>query len=185
MAKSCAKTTKNNINDDIIRKAAEVGARVALEQIDKERERQRVDAQKRRLEATEDILKKYPMWRLMAENAIFDARAIDEDAAQILDLLLRTDKETVKIESIQESAIRTATIVQHVRRMAAVYEAYCVSSVRPEEVRKYRALFNRYLAEQPMTVADIARDENVSPESIYNDLKESKEMFSALLFGIC
>ena len=169
---------------DVVQKAAEVGARVALEQIGKENERRRARWQERRIKATEDILNKFPMWRLMSENAVHDALCVDTRAADILDLLLRTDKETIKIESIAESAIRTATIVQHVEKMVDVYEAYCAKSLRPEESRKFRAFYQRYIAEQRETVSEIAKQENVSADSIYLDLKEAKEMFSALLFGI-
>ena len=66
--------------DYIIRLAAEVGAKTALKEFEAEMVKSKNERSDRRLRNTRLLLRNYRMFKAHAENAIYDAQDVDEDA---------------------------------------------------------------------------------------------------------
>ena len=88
-------------------------------------------------------------------------------------------------KSIKRSATRTAIIVSHIETMFGLYDAYCDKSVNREiDRRRYEVVWDKYMAEQPLSVKEIATKHNMSKENVYSDLRVAEERLTALIFGV-
>ena len=94
------------------------------------------------------------------------------------------DNEVI-IDSIKRSATRTAVIVSHIETMLGFYAVYCEKSMKSKiEMRRYEVLWDMYMAEEPLSVKEIAEKQHISQDTIYSDLKIATEYLSALIFGV-
>ena len=171
--------------DYIIKLAAEVGAKTALAEFERELRKSQNERSDRRLRNTKLLLRNFRMFKAHAENAIFDASQIDEDAYDIIDLMSdRWQDSEMFVTSIKESVARTVTIVSHIETMLSLYEAFCEKSGNPEEVRRNRVIRALYVDDPPKGVKDLAGEFFVTPRTIYNDIDIACERIAALIFGI-
>ena len=170
---------------EIIKLAAEAGARAALEAFEREK-KNIVQANKDwRLRNTKLLLRRYRLIKIHCEGAIYgsaQARVKDDDFASLMEECKMTDK--VFIESIKRSAERTALIMSHVDEMLKLYEIYCVNSRKPEEIRRFDVVFGLYISEIPLTADELARRNNVVERTVYKDIDAAAEKLSVLFFGI-
>lgn len=184
MSKQTGKISKE-LAAEIAAIAGDAGAKAALAAYKREAERtvhERVD---RRLHNTELLLKNYRMFKSHAENAVYSAQDVDEDAYDIIDLMSDrgSDSEMV-VESIKQSVARTVTIVSHIDAMLKLYRAYCVSAGTPEELRRWDVVSGLYIEEQPKTIRQLATDHFCTDRTIYRDVDDACEKIAALIFGI-
>lgn len=171
--------------DYIIRLAAEVGAKTALSAFEKELRKTQNERTDRRLRNTKLLLRNFRMFKAHAENAIFDASQIDEDAYDIIDLMSdRWNDSEMFVTSIKESVARTVTIVAHIETMLQLYEVFCERSGNPEEGRRNRVIRGMYVDEPAKTIKDLAGEFFVTTRTIYNDIDIACERIAALIFGI-
>lgn len=176
---------KREDKDHIIKLAAEVAAKTALKTFDAEMTRTKNERADRRLRNTKLLLRNYRMFKAHAENAVYDAQEIDEDAYDIIDLMSdRWQDSEVFVESIKQSVARTVTIVAHVEAMLHLYEAYCVNCGNPEELRRWEVIKGLYIDEPAVTVRQLANDHFVTERTIYRDVDIACERIAALIFGI-
>lgn len=170
---------------DIYEKSAAIGAKEALKIFEQERKKvygKRVD---RRLRNTKLLLRNYHMLKEHAESSVFGRTQMEGSAIDILESMMSIYDNEVIIESIKRSASRTATIVSHIEVMLGLYESYCEKSANSDvDKRRYNVLWDRYMAEQPLSVKDIAQKHNMSKENVYSDLNIAIERVSALIFGV-
>ena len=125
------------------------------------------------------------MFKAHAENAVYNASEVDEDAYDIIDLMSdRYSDSDALVESIQRSAARTATIVRHIDTMLKLYEAYCNSTGNPEEIRRWNVICGLYINEPPMTIKQLANAFVCTERTIYRDIDDACEKIAALIFGI-
>lgn len=174
----------------IIKMAAEAGAKAALEAVEGKQKRRQKSAKQRKLHNTKELLRNYRMLCRHAECAVYDAKRLQscpeiaDKAVDIIDLMWdRPGNETI-VESIKQGAVRTATIIEHVNEMLALYEAYCQHSGRIEDERRLRVLKALYINEDQQTVQQVAAAENVDERTIYRDVDAAVDKLSALIFGI-
>lgn len=171
--------------DYIIRLAAEVGAKTALKEFEAEMVKSKNERSDRRLRNTRLLLRNYRMFKAHAENAIYDAQDVDEDAYDIIDLMSdRWQDSDAIVESIKQSVARTVTIVSHIDAMLHLYEVYCTQSGSAEELRRWVVINGLYIKEPPMTVKELANDNIVTERTIYRDIDVASERIAALIFGI-
>ena len=164
--------------------AAEAGARVALERIEKERQQDRKEMADRRLRNTKLLLRNYRLFKAHVENAVYEA-ACDESPLEILaDLMMPGRDNTLFVESIKKSVARTAIIVDHMETMMRIYQAYCVTSGADDDRRRWRVVNGLYIDEHRETVAELAKAEGVVERTIYKDVDAACENIAALMFGI-
>lgn len=170
---------------DIYERAAEVGAREAMKRFEQERKKEFGQRTDRRLRNTRLLLRNYRMLREHAQNSVFSRAQMDESAFDILESMMQSYDNDVIINSIKDSAVRTAVMVSHVETMLGLYEAFCEKSPNREiERRRYDVVWDMYIAEQTLSVKEIAEKQNMSKENVYAGLRAAIERLTALLFGV-
>ena len=92
--------------------------------------------------------------------------------------------ETLEVSSICSMRRKTGLMMSHVDKMVAAYEAMCREAVNPDEFRRWRALYLRYIDPQRMSVDDIADLLNIDKRTFYRDINRAIEDMAVLLFGI-
>ena len=170
---------------NIYERAAAVGAREAMDRIDKERKKEYDQKADRRIHNTKLLLRNYRMLREHAENSVFSRTQMDESAFDILEAMMQSRDNDVIIGSIRESAARTAIMVSHVETMVGLYATFCEKSPNREiECRRYDVVWDMYMAEQNLSAREIAEKHNMSKENVYADLRVAIERLTALFFGV-
>ncbi|TCX51945.1 MULTISPECIES: hypothetical protein [unclassified Dehalobacter] len=170
---------------DIIKIAAEAGARAALETLDKEKRKAQKSRYDRRLRNTRMLLRNYRMFKEHTSNAIFEKSQLDENAIDILDMIYEASSESeVFVESIKRSVARTRIIITHIDEMLNIYEIICSRSDKPEDDRRYRVIKALYIVDDILTVKEIAAAEHTDERTVYRDIDRATEKLSALIFGI-
>lgn len=168
---------------DIIKLAAEAGAKAALEAWEKQWKEKQREQKNMRLWNTRMLLRHYNSLKKYCENAVYDRQtaAVSESPVEILETLGNCSKETY-IESIKSSVQRTRVIMTHVEAMLQIYKIFCDSSDRLEDKRRYRILTATYF--DGIKIEDICIVEKIDRSTYYRDNRETTEMLSALIFGV-
>ena len=140
----------------------------------------------RRRANTKMLLRNYRSLKEHSESAIYEAAQAERDfeLAEILDMMGAGKRGGIKVESIRESAARTALIIEHVDRMLEAYRISCERSRKPEDMRRYRVIHGLYISAVPETAEDIAENECIDRSTVYRDIDAAVERLSAMLFGI-
>lgn len=177
--------SKGQEKEYIIRLAAEIGAQAALKAYKEESERIQRENADRRLRNTKLLLRNYRMFKAHAENAVYSAQEVEDNAYDIIDLMSdRTSDSDIFVESIKCSVIRTVTIVNHVDTMLKLYETYCNNTHNPEDMRRWNVIKGVYMEDPPRTIKQLANDYVCTERTIYRDIDDACEKIAALIFGI-
>lgn len=170
--------------EEIIRLAAEAGARAAMETLEKERQKERLEMSDRRLRNTKLLLRNYRVFKDHAANAVYEAES-EEDPMQIIQELMMPDKSpNLFVESIKRSVARTTTIVRHIEAMLQLYQVYCFQYGTEEDERRWRVVEGLFVGDERLSTSDLAEREGVVERTIYRDIDIACERLSALIFGI-
>lgn len=180
--------SKNALSQrEIIRIAADAGAKAALEAFEKEKNKAVKGRHDRRLRNTKLLLRNYRTLKSHCENAIYERACIVGENMSAIDILDFLDDflpdESLYVESIKRTTERTAIILAHIDEMMRVFEFLCHQSGRLEDERRYRVIKALYIEESDKAVEEVAADEFVDQRTIYRDVNISCEKLSALLFG--
>ena len=171
------------VDKEMIRIAAEAGAKAAVAQWEKERAKVQAEKADRRLHNTRLLLKNYRLFKKHAENAVYYVEHLDESVYDILDMMERNTS-NLFVDSIKNSVARTATLVKHIDTMLGLYRVYCEQSGKPEDLRRWRVVKAKYMDGCEKANADIAEQESVSDRTIDRDIVAAHEDLAALFFGI-
>lgn len=170
---------------EVYETAAKIGAEKALDTFNKERAEERKHRRNRKLRNTELLLRNYHMLKENAENSVFGRSQMEESAADILEEMMSLYNDEVIVESIKNSATRTAIIMSHVDTMISLYHTYCERAENSDiEMRRYDVLWDRYLADEPLNVESISKKHHMTKQNVYADLKIATERLTALIFGV-
>lgn len=170
---------------EVYETAAKIGAEKALDTFNKERAEERKHRRKRKLRNTELLLRNYHMLKENAENSVFGRSQMEESAADILEEMMSLYNDEVIVESIKNSATRTAIIMSHVDTMISLYHTYCERAENSDiEMRRYDVLWDRHLADEPLNVESISKKHHMTKQNVYADLKIATERLTALIFGV-
>ena len=170
---------------DIYEKAAAIGANEALKMFKQERKKEQGKRANRRLRNTKLLLRNYHMLKEHAENSVFGRTQMEESAMDILESMMSIYDNEVIIESIKRSATRTAVIVSHIETMFDLYAVYCDKAVNKHiEKRRYEVLWDMYMAEDTLSVKEVAKKQHVSRDTVYTDQRMAIEKLTALIFGV-
>lgn len=169
----------------IYENAAAIGAKEALRIFEQERKKEYNGRADRRLRNTKLLLRNYHMLKEHAENSVFGRTQMKESALDILESMMSIYNDEVIIQSIKNSATRTAIIVSHIETMFGLYYSYCERSTNREiDMRRYQVVWDMYMAEDTLSAKEVADKQNISKESVYSDLKVGIERLTALIFGV-
>ena len=170
--------------DTIMKEAAEIGARVALDRLAEEKKNMHKKAADRRLHNTRLLLRNYRMLKSNTENSVYGRSQMEESAADVLCSMMNLYDDEVIVDAIKRSSTRTAIMVSHIDTMLEMYNVYCDKSPDQLDRRRYEVLYDRYIAEEPLSVNQIAKKQHMSKDSVYTDIKIAVERLSTLLFGV-
>lgn len=169
---------------EMYQKAAQIGADEGIKAYIKKCREDRAEKADRRLRNTKLLLRNFRMLKENADNSVFGRTQMEESAADILDSMMNVYDDEVIVEAIQRSATRTAIIVAHVETMIGLYQLYCEKSGNEIEMRRFEVVNDVYIADEPIPVAQVAKNRNMSKENVYSDLKVAIERLTALIFGV-
>lgn len=165
--------------------AAAIGAKEALKTFNQEQKKEQGKRANKRLRNTRLLLRNYHVLKEHAENSVFGRTQMEESATDILESMMSMYDNEVIIESIKRSATRTAVIVSHIEVMFGLYEVYCHNAPNKYiEMRRYEAVWDMYMADNTLSVKEIAEKQNISIRNVYDDIKVAIERLSALIFGV-
>lgn len=170
--------------DTMMKEAAEIGARVALDRLAEEKKNMHKKAADRRLHNTRLLLRNYRMLKSNTENSVYGRSQMEESAADVLCSMMNLYDDEVIVDAIKRSSTRTAIMVSHIDTMLEMYNVYCDKSPDQLDRRRYEVLYDRYIAEEPLSVNQIAKKQHMSKDSVYTDIKIAVERLSTLLFGV-
>lgn len=174
----------NFSKEEIIKLAAETGAKAALEKLNKERLEEQKQHKDRRYRNTKLLLENYRDFKAYSKNAVYSAQH-SEDVVKVLDLMWDPHNQSeVTIESIKRSAVKTQIIMTHINSMLKVYEDISNASSDPADMRKYNILIDRYIADEIISVEKIADKYYVDTRTVFRDLAEALTRMEKLLFGM-
>ena len=74
--------------------------------------------------------------------------------------------------------------IYRIESAVRLYCEECKISKSEEEKRRYRAMAALYIDEEPKSVQEIARIENVSEKTVYRDIGIAVKIMSIYLYGI-
>lgn len=169
---------------ELVKLAAKAGAESALEKIRCEKEKEQKRREDKRKRNTKLLLQHYREFKEYARNAIYSAEQ-SEDVVDILDLMWsRNNRGEQIVESIKKSAIRTKIIMTHIDGMLGVYETLSNGSGNKVEQRRYKALYDYYIAEERKSIEDIAGENFIDARQVYYDLDFAVDKMGKLIFGI-
>ncbi len=171
---------------ETINKAAEVGAKVALKKFEAMVKQEKERSKDKRLHNTDKLLQNYHMFKLSADNAVYELADIEaeESANELLSAMLNKDGPMVTVESIKKSVLKTVIILQHIDAMIGLYQAFANSTNDPVQMRRYEVLYDRFIADPTLAPKEIAEKQHISKQQVYADIQYAKEKVAALLFGI-
>lgn len=175
--------TKEELNE-LFEQAAEIGAKAG---IDKYKDELKSSTKKRidkRLHNTKLLLRNYRMLQIHAEKSVFGREQMEESAADILESMMSSYNDAIVVDSIKNSATRTAIIVTHVNTMLEMYKVCCERSSNELDERRYDVIHGLYVSEPKVTRKQLMEKWNVSQDTTYADEKIAIERLSALLFGV-
>lgn len=167
---------------------AEAGAAAAMRAAEKERNKYRKQIYDARFHNTKLLLKNYRALNAHYKHAVFDMNTAGMDSKTFSEIMAAMNStiadETLYIESIKQSVVRTKIIMTHVNRMLEVYKILCEKSGRWEDSRHWRVLEKLYLCEQPMSADEISAEENIDKRTVYKDIDAAATDLTALFFGV-
>lgn len=171
----------------IIELAASAGAKAALMAQEEKRKLDLEEWQDKKLRNTKLLLKNFRKLNLHINNAKFKKSQIDKtDADEYLFELMMYDPRNQRdaiVESIRQSVAKTEVIVSHILKMLKIYEIYCYQDGTDKYMRRYDALYGKYISPKEIKYDEIAEKYYVDIRTIQSDINEAIKEFSSLLFG--
>lgn len=174
------------MEENIFHTAMRIGVAAGIEAARQQNERNTQNRIALRIVNTKKLLKNYRGFKFHALNSIKNANdAIEHD----VDLIAYLDDRSFlsaeeEIQSICNSATRTALMVSHIDTMLTGYQKYCEYVDEPEEWRRYRVVNKLYIGEEKASAAAIAEKENIDTRTVYKDVDSACEKIAALVFGV-
>ena len=184
--------------EEFLNKAAEAGAKAGIEKYNNEfiqslasvplsiQSKKAYDdgVEDKRLHNTKLLLRNYRALKLNSENSIFSRMQMEESAADILESMMGIYNDQVIVESIKNSATRTAIILTHVETMIGAYQVLCDKSDNEIDSRRYDIIYQLYISDDKLSRKELADKWSIDKSTTYNDEKIAIERLSALIFGI-
>ena len=175
--------TKEDLQS-LFEKAAEAGAKAGIEKYEEELKRHQKQRGDKRYHNTKLLLRNYRMLQVNAENSVFGRTQMKESAADILESMMNLYNDEVVVESIKNSATRTAIIVSHVKTMIDMFQILCERSQNELDQRRFDIVHGLYVSEEKVTRKELMDKWHISSDTTYQDEKIAIERLSALIFGV-
>jgi hypothetical protein len=165
--------------EKITKLAAETAVQIALEYLEKEKQKQQKVKRDRRLRNTKLLLKHYRSFKRHCGDVKTELEKLNDP-----EFLNEIDTEKFAIESDKRSKERTLAMVRFIDKMLEVYRIMCERSGRPEEIRKYKTIEMMYISDEKLTAEQIAEEHEIDTRTVYKDINKASNALSALIFGV-
>jgi len=175
---------KQLTQDEIIKLAAEAGAKAGIDRYESEVKKQRRKKIDMRLGNTARLMRHYREIKLNAKDAITSLKEAEAETFDFFKSMMEEGDAKIDVKAIVAAKARSAVMVAHMDAMLGILAQLYLNSTNPVEVRKYREFEARYILDPPYTPMEIAQKENVDKTTVYRDCDEMCERLSSLLFGI-
>lgn len=167
---------------------AEAGAAAAIRAAERERQQYRKELYDKRYHNTKLLLKHYRALNEHYKHAVFDtnsAEVEDPSFSEIMHAMNSTiADDTLYIESIKQSTVRTKIIMAHVNRMLEIYRTMCYDSGKQEDERRWKAVYRTYISAGQANAEEIAADLGINKRTVYKYIDTSVSDLTVLFFGI-
>lgn len=168
-----------------VKRITDIAAVAAIEAYRAEKEKERAAFKDKRFNNTKLLLRKYKGLEAYTSNAIYEtSQLLDDDTESILEAFGTDLNEVRQVQSIRKSVTVTKVIMEHCRVMLDCYRRKCESSSKPEIKRRWRVVYQMFLAEEPFTAQEIANVEHISLSMVYTVVDTACEELSTLFFGL-
>lgn len=178
------KPKEKKLSEATILKVTELAARTAVEAYKKELEAEKARFKDKRFNNAKLLLRKYKWLIDYSANAIYESTQLQDGMEEILEAMGAETSEVRKVQSIQKNVVITSMIMEHIQAMLDCYHRKCEDSGKPEEKRKWRTIYNMFIAEPALTAQEIADMEHKSLRTVYADVDAACEDLSTLFFGL-
>lgn len=167
---------------DIIKIAAAEGAKVAIERYKREQRKELKKTNDRRLHNIKLLLENYRDFKECCKNAAYNVEQA-EDSINFLDLMWDPyNRSDLEVESIKISAVKTSIMVAHIDSMLAALKT--LSQNKELDMRKYNILYDRYIADEHLSINKLAKKYNIETRMVYYDIDIATSRMAKLIFGI-
>lgn len=170
---------------NVVNAISKVAAEKAITEYNRIREEGIKRRRDGRLRNAKLLIKKYKWLKEYGDNAIYKiGQLVNSDEYQILESFGLITSEMREVEGIRNSVTVTRIILKHVETMLNLYKYKCENSQREEDRRRWRVLYDMYLADKTKDVIAIAEEENINERTAYKDIDFACNELSTLFFGI-
>ena len=169
----------------IVKKITDLAAAAGIEAYRAEKEKERAAFKDKRFCNTKLLLRKYKGLSSYTSNAIYEtSQLLDEDTESILEAFGADMNEVRQVQSIRKSVTITKVIMEHVSNMLECYRMQCEASLKPEVKRRWRVIYQMFLADETFTAQEIANLEHISLSMVYTVVDTACDELSTLFFGL-
>lgn len=113
-----------------------------------------------------------------------DVKLLLENYRKLKTHYAKISDESLEVSSLCSLKHKTGLMMEHVDIMLKAYKALCESSDNPDEMRRWQALYLRYVADDRTPIDYIASELCIDRRTFFRDVKRAMEELSVLLFGI-
>lgn len=71
-----------------------------------------------------------------------------------------------------------------IRKKLAVYKVMSEQSLRAEDTRAYKVIYDLYIDDEPMTAEAVSLRHMVDKRTMYSDVEKAVQTLSGLMFGV-
>lgn len=168
-----------------VKRITDLAAVAGIEAYRAEKEKERAAFKDKRFCNTKLLLRKYKGLEAYTSNAIYEtSQLLDDDTEGIMEAFGADLNEVRQVQSIRKSVTITKVIMEHVRMMLECYRLKCEGSARPEVKRRWRVIYQMYLADETFTAQEIANVEHISLSMVYTVVDSACDDLSTLFFGL-
>lgn len=183
--KKTGKTEEPKLSASMVKKISDLAAVSGIEAYRAEKEKDRAAFKDKRFNNTKLLLRKYKGLEAYTSNAIYEtSQMLDDGMEEILEAFGSDFAEVRQVQSIKKSVTITKVIMEHVRMMLECYRLKCEGSARPEIKRRWRVIYQMYLADETFTAQEIANLEHISLSMVYTVVDTACDDLSTLFFGL-
>lgn len=168
-----------------VKKITDIATAAGIEAYRAEKEKERAASKDKRFCNTKLLLRKYKGLEAYTSNAIYEtSQLLDDETESILEAFGAELNEVRQVQSIRKSVTITKVIMEHVRMMLDCYRRKCEASSKPEVNRRWRVIYQMFLADEPFTAQEIANVEHISLSMVYTVVDSACDDLSTLFFGL-
>lgn len=177
------------LSEDELRKLAEASAKEMMKQyLDEKRKEE--GRKKDKVRITKKLLSSYRRAKaaVECETEFTDEEKIELRWKFVEDLMGNAEKlvsdSEMLISNSEQKRKENLYCIHCIETAIRLYREECDKITNEEGKRRFRELYALYIADEPMTVPEIAAAENVSEKTVYKDIGIACKIIAVYLLGM-